>query len=136
MSVSFLFVLLLQTKDTRAYALVSRRQRGGAYVELGLIRSIVMQYGSTKTTKITLREDDPVGGSSTQYRANLDAVGFNLTFIAQHDPRLAIEVIKLWREARDLREASQLPSGEAYALADAELRQLLGEPDDRGIYAK
>jgi hypothetical protein len=36
MSVSFLFVLLLQTKDTRANALVSRRQRGGAYVGLGL----------------------------------------------------------------------------------------------------
>jgi aryl-alcohol dehydrogenase-like predicted oxidoreductase len=32
--------MLLQTKDTRANALVSRRQRGGAYVELGLAKLV------------------------------------------------------------------------------------------------
>lgn len=38
MSVSFLFVLLLQTKNTRANALVSSRQNGDTYVELGLVQ--------------------------------------------------------------------------------------------------
>jgi hypothetical protein len=36
MSLFFLFVLFLQTKDNRAYALLSSRQKGGSYVELGL----------------------------------------------------------------------------------------------------
>jgi hypothetical protein len=52
--------MLLQTKDTRANALVSRRQRGAAYVELGLninkidkLERIVSRGNVLSQTKLT-----------------------------------------------------------------------------------
>jgi len=49
-----------------------------------------------KSTKLTIREDRPTAiGSSTQ-RSNLNAIGFNLTFLSVRNPKLAIEVLKLY----------------------------------------
>jgi hypothetical protein len=95
-----------------------------------------MQYESSKVSKITLRVSDPVGISSTQHGANLDTLGFNLNFIAQRNPKLAIEIIKLWRQAGALRADEPRSPDEDYALVEAELQQLIGAPADGSIYAR
>lgn len=51
---------------------------------------------STKQTKLTIREDRPTGLASSGQGSNVDAIGFNITFLALRNPRLAIEVVKLY----------------------------------------
>jgi hypothetical protein len=83
-----------------------------------------MQYGSSKVSKITLHADSAVGISTTGRGANLDTVGFNLTFIAQRDPKLATEVVRLWQQANTLREVDPRAVEEDFVLAETELKRL------------
>ncbi len=61
-----------------------------------------MQYGGSLTTKLTISEHWTVGISSAQHGANLNAVGFNLTLISLHDPKLATAILDLYRQACEL----------------------------------
>lgn len=56
-----------------------------------------------KATRIALYEDEPVSIASSQIRANLDTVGFNVGFLLRRRPLLAIEVLKLYDQARRVR---------------------------------
>ena len=62
-----------------------------------------MQDESPKVSKIKVRSDWPVGMSSTDHGANLNAVAFNLQFIMERNPQLAMEIIEQFRQARALR---------------------------------
>lgn len=63
-----------------------------------------MQYGKLRTTKITVRSDYPVAIASSQRGANLNAIGFNLDFIARRRPQLASELIRMWQDACWIKE--------------------------------
>jgi hypothetical protein len=52
-----------------------------------------------KTTKITIREDQPTAISSTAYKANLNSMGFNMDYLQKHDHKLYLRVIRLYEEA-------------------------------------
>ena len=84
-----------------------------------------MQYEAPTTSKLTMRSDWPVGCSATGRGANLNTVGFNLDFIAERDPKLVLELVKLWQQARGLQEDSPHAPDEDYLLADAALKQLV-----------
>jgi len=58
----------------------------------------------TKSTKLNIREDRPTAISSSAYDSNLDAIGFNIAFLASRDPGLAIEIMKLYARAHQIRE--------------------------------
>lgn len=75
-----------------------------------------------KVSKLTIRPDRPIGISSIGHGANVDAIGFNLMFIAERKPKLATDLLKLWREASELRPEDPKAHGEDYAAAEAELR--------------
>ncbi len=66
-----------------------------------------MQYGNSLATKLTIREDWTVGISSAQHGANLNAVGFNLSLISRHDPKLATAILDLYRQACELNLPTQ-----------------------------
>lgn len=56
-----------------------------------------------KTTRILLREDEPASITSSRRGANLDAIVFNMRFLLQKQPSLAVKVTKLYDQARQLR---------------------------------
>jgi hypothetical protein len=57
-----------------------------------------------KSTRMVLYEDAPTSITSSQGRANLDSVGFNVGFLLRRRPSLAVEVLKLYAKAREVRE--------------------------------
>jgi hypothetical protein len=77
-----------------------------------------MQYG--KVTKIAIREDMPTSITSSQHGANLDTVGFNIRFILERKPNLAVEVFKLYDQAHQLQPGDPMAPDEDYRLAGDE----------------
>jgi hypothetical protein len=88
-----------------------------------------MQYELPTVSKITIRSDWPTGGSLTRRGANLDSFGFNVKFILERRPKMAVELFRLWRQASALREDDPLAPEEDYRLAEAELAQLVKASD-------
>lgn len=86
-----------------------------------------MQYGDPiKQTKLTIREDKAVSFASILRGAKLDSVGFNIRFITERNPRLAVELTHLAQEAGELREDSPKASDEDTLLALEQLRAIMG----------
>ena len=71
-----------------------------------------------KVTRIAVREDKAATIASSRYGANLDAVGFNVGFLLKRRPMLAIEVVKLYDEARRVREDDPAAPEEDIRAAD------------------
>jgi hypothetical protein len=61
-----------------------------------------MQYDQPVVTKLTMRSDFSTSCSSRQHGANLNTYGFNMDFIAERNPMLALELMRLWRQASAL----------------------------------
>jgi hypothetical protein len=57
-----------------------------------------------KVTRLSIRDDQVATVSSSLYGSNLDAAGFNLTFLYRHDPALAQEVLDLLRRVAKVEE--------------------------------
>jgi hypothetical protein len=57
-----------------------------------------------KVTKIAVRGDMAATITSSRRGANLDTVGFNVGFLLQRRPLLAVEILKLYDQARRVRE--------------------------------
>lgn len=91
------------------------------------IRNYYEAMSDTKTTKLTIRADRPTAITSSLKNANLDGMGFNVPFIALYNPRLAIEIIKLYAEARIIRESDPLAPDEDYDLYRHELADHMSE---------
>src|SRR3989344_712870 len=66
-----------------------------------------MQEDSSATdpnvTHLKLLQDRSTAISSSMQGSNLDAVGFNLAFIALRNPTLAIQLIKLYGQAHEVK---------------------------------
>lgn len=77
-----------------------------------------MRYA--KVTKLAMREDMSTSITSSQHGANLDTVGFNITFILERRPKLAIEILKLYDQARQLRQGDPFAPDEDYRSAGDE----------------
>ncbi len=83
-----------------------------------------MQY-DTKTTKLTIKDDKGIGISSSVHGSNLDALGFNVSFIISRKPSLAVEIMKIYEEAQKIRESDPMaPSGD-FKLANEELLKFM-----------
>ncbi len=52
-----------------------------------------------KTTKISFKEDRATAISSTAYGANLDTMGFNISYLAKNNPKLVAKIIAIYEEA-------------------------------------
>jgi len=49
---------------------------------------------------LTVKDDEPVVVASSHYGSELDVIGFNLTYIAKHDPNLLVDLLQLLKAAR------------------------------------
>lgn len=77
-----------------------------------------------KSTKLNIREDRPTAIASSAHGSNVNAIGFNLLFLAARNPKLAIEIMKLYAQARQVQENDPRAPDEDYALFADELREL------------
>lgn len=85
-----------------------------------------------KSTKLNVREDRPTAISSSVHGSNLDAIGFNIAFLASRDPKLAIEVMKLYARAHKVQVSDPQAPDEDFALfADEVTRTLTDTRDDK-----
>lgn len=78
-----------------------------------------------KSTKLTIREDRPTAISSSAHGSNLDAIGFNINFLALRNPKLAIQIIELYDKAREIQENDPAAPDEDFALFADTLAKLL-----------
>lgn len=82
-----------------------------------------MQYGEElNTTKLTMRSDHAVAIASSRRGANLDAIGFNLNFIAHRRPALAIDLLRLYREAGQVKASDPPAADEDFLAAEADFQ--------------
>lgn len=58
-----------------------------------------------ESTRIRVDKDWPTAIASSEHGANLNAIAFNMTLIAQQDPGLAARIVQLYREADRLSPA-------------------------------
>lgn len=83
-----------------------------------------MTMSHEKSTKLTIREDRPTALTSSAHGSNLDAIGFNIIFLASRNPKLAIEVMKLYALAHTVQENDPIAPNEDFALFANELRKM------------
>lgn len=83
-----------------------------------------MQYETSQKTKLTVLADRPTAIASSEHGANLDVIGFNLSFIAQRRPRLAVELIELYQEASQLDADAPPAAAEDFLAAESAMRRV------------
>lgn len=83
-----------------------------------------------KSTKLNIREDRPTALTSSVHGSNIDAIGFNLLFIAQRNPKLAVEIMKLYDLAHKVRENDPSAPSEDLALFAQEVAKVLADKSD------
>lgn len=84
-----------------------------------------------KSTKLNIREDRPTAISSSAHGSNLDAVGFNLVFLAMRSPKLAVEILRLYALAHKVNEDDPKAPDEDYALFADEITKITKEKSDK-----
>ena len=83
-----------------------------------------------KTTKLNIREDRPTALSSSAHGSNIDAIGFNISFLAQKNPKMAIDVMRLYSDAHEVKQDDPPAAEEDHALFADELHNLQSESGD------
>jgi len=84
----------------------------------------------TKSTKLNIREDRPTALSSSVHGSNLDAIGFNIAFLAARNPKLAIEIMKLYALAHQVQEDDPSAPDEDFALFADEVAKILADKSE------
>lgn len=79
----------------------------------------------TNDTHITIKKDKPTGISSTIHGSNINAIGFNIDFIATKNPNLAVSIMGLYKQADSIRVEDNSMPEEDYKLAIQKLSELI-----------
>lgn len=83
-----------------------------------------------KYTKLSIREDKAASIASSANNANIDAVGFNVIFIALRKPKLALEIMRLFKEASKIKEDDPKAPDEDFAMFAEEVVKTLKTSDN------
>ncbi|HKU18119.1 MAG TPA: hypothetical protein VJP80_02490 [Candidatus Saccharimonadales bacterium] len=79
------------------------------------------------STKVKVSENSPTGVASRAHGANVDALAFNITFIASRNPNLAVKIMKLYDEARQISADDPPHPEEDFTLALSDLPDPFGK---------
>ena len=66
--------------------------------------------------KLQVRSNRPTATASQAYNLKVDALAFNISFIAKYQPKLAIELLRLYAKAYTINENDPEAPDEDYAL--------------------
>lgn len=83
-----------------------------------------MEEDPSKKTEIVVKTEKATGVSSRVHGANIDAVAFNIEFIASKNPALAVAVLKLYKEAAAIQEDDPQHPEEDYSMVLDEISKL------------
>ena len=86
---------------------------------------MIVVMSEEKETKITLKSDKATGVSSRAYGANIDAVAFNLTYLAKKNPVLAATILKNYKDAAAVSQYDPEHPDEDFGLASENIQDLL-----------
>lgn len=78
-----------------------------------------------KITKLSIRDDRPTAVASSAYGSNVNAIGFNIMYLAERNPKLAVEVLRLLELAHQVKEDERAPD-EDYALFADQVKKISG----------
>jgi ABC-type nitrate/sulfonate/bicarbonate transport system substrate-binding protein len=85
----------------------------------------------TPSIKLQVRSDRPTATASQAYNSKVDALAFNTSFIAKYQPKLAIELLRLYARARVITENDPEAPDEDYALfADEVIKMARDSAED------
>jgi hypothetical protein len=88
---------------------------------------------SDSTTKLNIRNDRPTALSSSAHGSNIDAIGFNILFLAARKPKLAVEIMKLYTLAHTVHESDPSAPDEDFALFADEVAKLVDSSSDTDL---
>jgi len=77
-----------------------------------------------KSTKLAIRDDRPTALTSSAHGSSLDAIGFNITFLAARNPKLALEAMKLYTLAYKIQKDDPPVPDEDFELFNDELSRI------------
>lgn len=66
--------------------------------------------------ELQVRSDRPTATASQAYNSKVDALAFNISFIAKYQPKLAVELLQLYAKAHAITESDSEAPDEDYAL--------------------
>ena len=66
--------------------------------------------------KLQVGNDRPTATASQAYNSKVDALAFNISFIAKYQPKLAIELLQLYTKAHTITENDPEAPDEDFAL--------------------
>ena len=78
----------------------------------------------TDETRITIKSDSPITISSSALGANINALGFNIDLIAAKNPNLAIAIMSLYEQAKNIHSDDPVQPDEDFKLALKQLSDL------------
>lgn len=78
----------------------------------------------TDETRITIKSDSPISISSSAIGANINALGFNIDLIAAKNPNLAIAIMSLYEQAKNIHSDDPVQPDEDFKLALKQLSDL------------
>jgi hypothetical protein len=85
----------------------------------------------TPSIKLQVRSDRPTATASQAYNSKVDALAFNISFIAKYQPKLAVELLQLYANARTITENDPEAPDEDYALfADEVIKMARDSAED------
>lgn len=77
-----------------------------------------------KSSELKVNGDKPTGISSSAHGANVNALAFNIDFIASKNPTLALQIMKIYSEARKIHLSDPSYPEEDYSVVFEELKDL------------
>lgn len=80
-----------------------------------------------KSTQLKVREDRPTAIAGTVYGSNLNAIGFNINFLALRNPKLAVEILRLYSKAHEVQVDDPKAPDEDFELYNDALTKLTAD---------
>ena len=74
--------------------------------------------------KLQVRSDRPTATASQAYNSKVNALAFNISFIAKYQPKLAVELLQLYAKAHAITENDPEAPDEDYALFAGEVMKM------------
>lgn len=76
-------------------------------------------------SQISIQSDSSTAATSSAMGANINALAFNIDLIAQKNPNLAIEILKLYEKAKAIKPNDPAGPEEDFSLALEQLGKVL-----------
>jgi hypothetical protein len=82
------------------------------------------------TTTLNIRDDRPTAIASKAFGSRNDVLGFNITFLALRNPKLAVQLLQTYSEAHQVQKDDPEAPEEDFALYVDALAEVMQQTSD------